>query len=549
MQSAISTVKHLANSLAAPHSFIDAHDDHIPLNSGNGRELKFPPDFVWGTATASYQVEGGCDAGGRGLSIWDTFSRERCVDNGDVACGHFFKYEEDVKLMQQLGFKNYRLSISWSRIQPTGRGPINAEGVAFYNDLINCLLAHGVEPLITLYHWDLPQALEDELGGWQNREIAPTFCDYARLCFELFGDRVKNWLTFNEPWCVCLLGYGTGEHAPGITCDDGSKVYMAAHNVLRAHAAAVDIYRREYKAQQGGVIGITLNCNWNEPVPDKDPAAAQRNADAAHRILMWSLGWFADPIWRGEYPPEMRQRCGDRLPAFTDEEKALLKGSSDFLGLNHYFSDFVKDSTKGEFVSHWGITSKGGYFGDMAATTEGHHTWSQTDMGWNVVPWGFKELLLWCQERYNPPGGIYITENGCAVPEPTKESSVKDCFRVAYLTSYIAAMHEAMEAGADVRGYFAWSFLDNFEWSLGYSKRFGIVHVDYDTLARTPKASAHWFARVTAHNAVHIRDGAKFTDAATRHCVAKAVAAAAAIAAAPFAMPSISAAASTRLAA
>lgn len=526
--SAFSTVAGLAHQLTSPCSFIDDRDafclgadDSIALgHRQQPRDLKFPSDFVWGTATAAYQVEGGWDADGRGLSIWDTHSRAMGGDTGEVACDHYFRYEEDVKLMQRLGLKNYRLSISWSRIQPNGSGELNPEGVAFYNRLIDCLLAHGVQPLVTLYHWDLPHALHAEQDGWLSEKIVPAFTQYARLCFELYGDRVKNWLTFNEPWCVCLLGYGTGEHAPGIKCDDGTKVYRAAHNVLLAHAAAVDLYRREFKAAQGGVIGITLNCNWNEPVGDADLAVAKRNVDAAHRVFMWNFGWFADPIWKGDYPEEMRERCGDRLPSFTDEQKALLKGSSDFMGLNHYFSDFIKAAdSETEFVSHWGVSSKGGYFGDMAATTHGHHTWSQTDMGWNVVPWGFKKLLLWCQKRYNPDGGIYITENGCAVAEPTREVAIEDHFRVAYLSSYVQAMHEAMQAGADVRGYFAWSFLDNFEWSLGYSKRFGIVHVDYVTQERTPKASAQWFSRVIRRNAVRAKQSGVFADAALKHSV------------------------------
>ncbi|KAG5189660.1 beta-glucosidase, family GH1 [Tribonema minus] len=508
MQTAVSIAKHLV-----PRTFVEGGD-------GAGSEvttLKFPADFVWGTATASYQIEGAWDEGGRGLSIWDTFSRASCPDTGDVACDHFHRYQEDVKLMQSLGLKNYRFSISWPRIQPTGRGPANAEGVAFYHALIDCLLAHGITPLVTLYHWDLPQALETEHGGWLGREVVPAFEEYARLCFAAFGDRVKTWLTFNEPWCTCVLGYGTGEHAPGATSADGAKVYLSGHHCLLAHAAAVDVYRREFQPAQRGAIGITLNANWNEPLAHSDVAIAANHRDAAERMTLWALGWFADPIWKGDYPEEMRARCGPRLPSFTEEEKVLLKGSSDFLGLNHYSSDFVQDSGDGDFISHWGKPSKGGYFGDQHGTALTHPAWARTDMGWSVVPWGFEKLLLWCQRRYSPAGGIYVTENGCAVAEPTKEAAIKDDFRVAFLNGYVAAMHQAMEQGADVRGYFAWSFLDNFEWSLGYSKRFGIVRVDYDTQERTPKASARWLSSVVASNAVQLARDARFMDAATMH--------------------------------
>eukprot|EP00611_Tribonema_gayanum_P016113 TRINITY_DN2810_c0_g1_i1.p1 TRINITY_DN2810_c0_g1~~TRINITY_DN2810_c0_g1_i1.p1 ORF type:complete len:565 (+),score=139.22 TRINITY_DN2810_c0_g1_i1:188-1696(+) len=489
------------------------------------RSLKFPADFKWGTATASYQIEGAWNEGGRGLSIWDTFSKKLGGDTGEIACDHYYRYRDDVKLMASLGLKNYRLSISWSRLQPDGRGALNPEGVAFYNDLINCLVEHGIEPMVTLYHWDLPAALHEdgERDGWLNKDIVQAYTDYARVCFELFGDRVKSWLTFNEPWCSCVLGYGTGEHAPGIKCEDGSKVYRAAHNTLLAHAHAVDLYRRDFQPRQGGAIGITLNSGWSEPLGDADPEGALSHAAAAHRSLMWSLGWFADPIWLGgDYPREMRERCGDKLPEFTEAEKKLISGSSDFLGLNHYASEFIQHNEAGDFVSGWGTVTKGGFFGDMAATSVSHPSWSRTDMGWNVVPWGFTELLLWCHKRYQPSGGIYVTENGCAVPEPTKELAVDDHFRVAYFTSYVAAMHEAIEKGADVRGYYAWSFLDNFEWQLGFSKRFGMVHVDYSTQQRTPKASAKWFASLVAANELHIEVGARFTDAATTHVIADA---------------------------
>mmetsp|Transcript_20385 Transcript_20385/g.30148 ORF Transcript_20385/g.30148 Transcript_20385/m.30148 type:complete len:504 (-) Transcript_20385:473-1984(-) len=483
------------------------------------KTVSFPPDFQWGTATAAYQIEGGHDDGNRGPSIWDTFSRKLGRDTGDVACNHYHLYSSDVELMQSLGIRNYRFSISWSRILPNGVGDVNTDGIDYYNRLIDCLLSHGIEPLVTLYHWDLPESLNkgEYEGGWVNPKIITPFVEYAKICFESFGDRVKTWLTFNEPWCVCVLGYGNGEHAPGRTSHDGSEVYMSGHTILLSHARAVKLYRERFQSTQKGKIGITLNGNWSEPFNKCDKNSFLNNIEASKRSLLWSVGWFADPIWLGDYPSEMRGKCGDRLPTFQDDEKALIKGSSDFFGLNHYSTDLVKDSSMGKFTSHWGTTNSGGYFGDQGIESFKHPDWSTTDMGWSVVPWGFKKLLVWCQRRYAPTGGIYVTENGCAVKEDDVKVAENDHFRVSYLKGYIASMREAMDQGADVRGYFAWSFMDNFEWSLGYSKRFGLVHNDYNTQKRTPKASAFWFAELCKNNSFMLEKEARFMDAAGNH--------------------------------
>lgn len=466
-------------------------------------QLKFPDDFLWGTATASYQIEGGFQEGGREWSIWDSMchAQKRIHDgsSGDVACDHYHRFEEDIRIMQSMGLKNYRLSIAWPRIQPTGRGAPNPEGIAFYNRLIDCLLEHGIEPLVTLYHWDLPLALQIEHNGWLGRELVPAFADYARICFDAFGDRVKRWLTLNEPWCSTVLGYGTGEHAPGITSDDGSKVYLSGHHILLAHASAVKVYRTEFKDSQKGTIGVTLNVNWAEPEPSTDATINQANKDTAERCMVWCLAWFADPIWKGDYPAAMKERCGDRLPSFTDEEKELMKGSSDVFGLNHYSTDMVKAP------DHRTDSGDGGYFGDIGSINFGDPSWSRTDMGWCIVPFGMRKTLLWIKERYNPPGGIIVTENGCACAEPTVESAVQDTDRVNYYESYVTAVHEAIEQGVDVKGYFAWSLVDNFEWAFGYSKRFGLVRVDYTTQVRTLKASAHWLAQTVKDNAVKSR--------------------------------------------
>lgn len=310
------------------------------------RSVQLPPGFQLGTATAAYQIEGAASTGGRGASIWDWFaSLEGKTDNGDtgaVACDHYNLWREDVALIARLGFKAYRFSISWSRVLPDGRrgendGGVNEAGVAFYGSLIDALVAAGIEPIVTLYHWDLPLMLEhggdpDEPMGWLNKETARAFASYAGLCFERFGDRVKTWITVNEPWCCAALGYCSGEFAPGRSSSPATEPYACAHNLLLGHAFAVEVYDTHFRASQGGKIAITLNMDWKFP---KDPQSVGDVA-ATERALDWGLGWFADPVYTGDYPPAMRKTCGERLPAFTPEESALLKGSNDFFGLNSY---------------------------------------------------------------------------------------------------------------------------------------------------------------------------------------------------------------------
>ena len=458
----------------------------------------FPADFIWGSATASYQIEGGTKEGGRGASIWDTFSQTPGKvaggDTGDVACDHFHRFEDDIKLMKELGLQAYRFSIAWSRIQPDGTGEPNAEGIAFYNSIIDCLLAHDIEPWVTLYHWDLPQVLEDRVGGWLGKAIVPIFGDYARICFEQFGDRVKNWITLNEPWCSAVLGYGLGVHAPGHA--DADKPYVAAHHLILSHAAAVKIYREEWGHQQGR-IGITNNCDWRMPLTDREADKA-----AAQRSLVFFLGWFADPIWKGDYPAVMRERLGDRLPVFSAEERELLLGSSDFFGLNHYTTMLASEPDPDAEVET-NIAGNGGMAEDQEVHLSNDPAWTQTQMGWNIVPEGCRELLKWIDERYDHPE-IYITENGCAVEEPDVESALQDVVRRDFFEGYLHECRNAIEQGVDLRGYFAWSLLDNFEWSWGYERRFGIVRIDYDTLERTSKLSAQWYAAAIASNGASI---------------------------------------------
>lgn len=538
--------------------------------------LQFPSGFLWGTATSAYQVEGAWSEGNKGRSIWDYYSHTagRVVNNanGDMADDHYHRFEEDVKLMEAMGLKHYRLSISWTRIQPSGTGDANPEGLAFYNRLFDALIAAGIEPMVTLYHWDLPLALQVEHDGWLGGEfVVNAFADYAKICFENFGDKVKTWVTLNEPWCVSVQGYCSGEQAPGRSCNPWTEPYIAAHNLLLAHASAVRVYRQHFKSVQKGRIGITLNSDWREPLPNSDHTKFMRNCEAAERTLQFFLGWFADPIFFGDYPQLMRVRLGDRLPVFTDAEKALVKGSVDFFGLNHYTTTYCEDSQPGmpvafskaddrtEWVlvtdaheknnhapqtggteknpnskssSNWGVKSilgwvqrtgndteenperskpeyplptnpDFGWFADQGARWSYDPKWPMTDMGWGIVPWGMRKQLDWVQKRYNPTGGIIITENGCALKELNATTAKCDSVRVQFLHDYINAIYEAIsEDGVDCRGYFVWSLLDNFEWAFGYTKRFGLHWMNYDTLERIPKESSRWYSKVVAANGI-----------------------------------------------
>ncbi len=454
----------------------------------------FPENFVWGSATSSYQIEGAWNEGGKGVSIWDVFcmipGKVHNNDNGNIACDHYHRFKEDVALMKSLGIKSYRFSIAWARILPAGRGEINLEGIAFYNNLIDELIKTGIEPCVTLYHWDLPAALEFEIDGWLGAEISDIFATYADVCFKHFGDRVKNWITINESWVVAILGYGLGVFAPGKKSND--LPYLAGHNLLLAHAKAVDIYRKSYQTQQKGKIGITNNCDWREPLTEN-----LEDKMAAERALEFFLAWFADPIYKGDYPKSMKERLGKRLPKFTPEEKKLIKGSSDFFGLNHYTTMYASDASNSLEVGF--VYGNGGLSEDQDVNLSVSPDWKLTNMQWAIVPWGCKKLLQWIANRYdNPP--IYITENGCAFDDKLEHGACNDAERVEFFEGYLSAIHEAIESGVNVEGYFIWSFLDNFEWASGYSKKFGITYIEENTLNRIPKASALWFSDVVKHN-------------------------------------------------
>eukprot|EP00178_Gracilaria_changii_P006778 TRINITY_DN21_c1_g2_i1.p1 TRINITY_DN21_c1_g2~~TRINITY_DN21_c1_g2_i1.p1 ORF type:complete len:531 (-),score=54.07 TRINITY_DN21_c1_g2_i1:503-2095(-) len=506
---------HVANRFMTSQRIVpdEASSETREVGPSAEREMRFPDGFMWGTATASFQIEGATEVD-RTPSIWDEFCEvEGNIANGDtgkVACDHYHRFREDVQLMKSLGVRYYRFSIAWPRMQKwdeNNTASPNPKGILFYNQLIDELLKNGINPVATLYHWDLPLPVQEKTGGWSgDREITDLFSDYARLCFREFGNRVKKWITLNEPWCSAVLGHEVGEHAPGVSPKTGKQakpgidVYLAGHNLLLAHAKAVDVYRNEFKVNQEGSIGITLNSRWIEPRDTSDPECKR----GAQRALDFELGWFADPVYFGDYPESMRLTIGSRLPSFSEDEKTLLRGSSEFFGVNHYstsYSTGLVNTENGEkATTYWA------HMGVMQSEDEG---WKRTDMGWSIVPWGFRNLLVYIQERYEPTGGIIVTENGLASKESTIEEMQNDNLRIKYYSGYISAMHEAMnaeDAPADVRGYFLWSLMDNFEWAFGYGKRFGLYYVDYDTLERIPKPAVEWYAKVVTSNTVTLVD-------------------------------------------
>mmetsp|Transcript_15880 Transcript_15880/g.31117 ORF Transcript_15880/g.31117 Transcript_15880/m.31117 type:complete len:565 (+) Transcript_15880:37-1731(+) len=459
---------------------------------------KFPDNFIWGLGTASYQVEGAYNTEGRGASIWDTFSgvdtvgmvgsqcsQTPCPINdgmfdkgatGAVADDQYHRFEQDVKMMKNMKLPSYRFSIAWPRLVPTGKveDGINNAGLEYYNSLIDQLVEHGIKPVVTLYHWDLPQALLDEqkgTTGWYSvgqdgrpdGKIIPHFVDFADLCFRTFGDRVKTWITFNEAWTFTWLGSGGGK-APSIPqYNNVSKwPYIAGHNVIMAHAHVMDLYKTNY-SHHNGSIAMTNNVDWAEP-KTSDPL----NVGASARTVLFHLGWFADPIYFGDYPDAMKRLLGDKLPTFTPAESSLLlKNKPDFFGLNHYGSGFATNSDEPG--------------SDFTYQTMDHDGLQRAQSIWLYsAPWGFRKLLNWVHKRYSPPGGIVVTENGWSVAADNPKDGVKDPSRVAFYANYTSEMLRAItEDKVDVRGYFAWSLMDNYEWERGYTERFGLVFNDY----------------------------------------------------------------------
>jgi len=460
----------------------------------------FPSNFKWGFATASYQIEGAWDEDGKGLSIWDEYSHRTPspIDDGsdgDIACDSYHKIDADVEVLKNMGASVYRFSLSWARIFPDGTGRVNAKGVEYYNKLIDRLLENGIEPMITLYHWDLPYALQyGTVEGWPDSRIIPAFVEFADLCFKEFGNRVKKWITFNEPWVVCYQGYEFGSKAPGIK--NSTLSYQCVHNIIRSHGKAYRIYESKYKKEQNGLVGITLDSSWQEPKNPNDP----KDVAAAERALQFKHGWFAGPLTWGKYPDVMRQYvdaasakeglASSRLPQFTEEEVAEIMNTMDFIGLNHYTTELIEHQERSEY----------GWDGDQDMAKSFDPSWPETSASWlRVVPWGFRKMLHWIGRTYGNPE-IYVTENGFA---DYNSSGVNDTDRADYYRNYINEMLKAIKID-DVRVtvYTAWSLMDNFEWARGYTQRFGTHYVDFKDpqLPRTPKESALLLKKIFKDN-------------------------------------------------
>jgi beta-glucosidase len=428
----------------------------------------FPKNFIWGAATAAYQIEGAWQQDGRGESIWDRFShtpgRVLNDDTGDVACDHYRRYHEDVALLKQLNLQAYRFSIAWPRILPCGTGAVNPKGLDFYDRLVDALLEAGITPYATLYHWDLPQALQDQ-GGWGQRDIISQFADYTAIVVRHLGDRVQNWMTINEPWVAAFMGHRSGEHAPGL-CDE-KLALQVAHHLLVAHGAAVGVVRTIAPSARVGIVLSLSGVEAAHGAPDEIAAAeAAWQADAA---------WFLDPLFKGCYPGTIWEKYGALAPDLRPGDLALISGRTDFVGINYYFRVLI------------------GASGRVPGS-------DYTDMGWEVHAPGLERTLLRLHRDYPLPP-ILITENGAAFPdEVSADGRIHDIRRARYLRTHLAAVAQAIAQGVNVQGYFVWSLLDNFEWAYGYSKRFGIVHVDFSTLRRTLKDSATWYAQTAAHN-------------------------------------------------
>ena len=423
----------------------------------------FPSTFVWGTATAAYQVEGAATEDGRGESIWDRFSATPGnVANGDtgaIACDTYHRYAEDIRLMRTLGIGAFRLSVAWPRILPEGRGPVNRAGLDFYDRLVDDLLANGLDPYVTLYHWDLPQALEEN-GGWPVRDTVDAFTEYTEVVVARLGDRVRHWITQNEPWVISWLGYGLGVHAPGRTSD--SDALAAGHHILLAHGRAAEVLRREAPDSE---VGIAVDLVPMYPFSD-----TEADIEAAHREDGFRNRWFLDAVLGRGYPEDMLERYAEILPPIADGDLETIAAPLDFLGINYYTRNVVRAGV-----------------GEVA--TEGAE---HTDMGWEVYPNGLRDLLVRLHAEYELPD-LYITENGAAFPDSRNNGTVRDPRRIAYLGDHLDAVASAIAGGVPVRGYFLWSLLDNFEWAFGYSRRFGIVYVDFETLERVPKDSFAWY--------------------------------------------------------
>lgn len=442
-------------------------------------KINFPKDFVWGTATAAYQIEGAYNEDGRGESIWDRFCHTPGMvengDTGDIACDHYHRYEEDIKIMKEMGIKSYRYSIAWPRIFPEGKGKPNQKGLDFYKRITNLLLENGITPAVTLYHWDLPQKLQD-IGGWANRDVTDYFAEYAGEVFRNLGDTVPTWITHNEPFVVAILGNMLGLHAPGIK--DLKTTLDVSHNLLLSHGKALSLFR---EMNIDGKIGICLNFSSKYPASEKpeDIRAAELSFGVVGR-------WFADPVFKGHYPQDVLEYYKNRgvLHTFPEEDMKIINQPIDFLALNYYTSEFIRYDAELGFT---GINPQ-------------LENFDRTEMGWIIYPQGLYDLLTRLDRDYGKPD-LIISENGAAFKDEVNSNGrVEDTRRIKYLADHLTQAQKAIESGVNLKGYYLWSLMDNFEWAFGYTKRFGIVHVDYETQKRTIKDSGHWYKEVIKNN-------------------------------------------------
>ncbi|GAA0286441.1 beta-glucosidase [Gracilibacillus halotolerans] len=440
--------------------------------------IQFPKDMKWGVATASYQIEGATKEGGRGLSIWDTFSKTpgKVVngDNGDVACDSYHRYEEDVELMKELGVDTYRFSVAWPRIFPNGVGKVNQEGLDYYHRLVDALIENDIEPMCTLYHWDLPQALQDK-GGWANRETIDAFVSYSELMYKEFSGKIKKWITLNEPWCISFLSNYVGIHAPGN--QDLQLATQISHHLLVAHGKSVLKFR---ELGIDGEIGFAPNTTWLEPYSTR-----QEDIDACNREIGWYIEWFMDPVYKGTYPEfmvEWFKKKGVELE-IQDGDMETIQQPIDFLGIN-YYTGHIARYKENEGLLDWELVEM---------------NYDRTDIGWPIYPDGFYNVLTRIKDNYGDVP-IYITENGSCYNDEPENGVVQDDGRISYFEQHLTALHRAMESGVNIKGYIIWSLLDNFEWAEGYTMRFGIVHVNYRTLKRTPKESYYWLKQTISNN-------------------------------------------------
>jgi beta-glucosidase len=469
----------------------------------------FPPGFLFGSATAAYQIEGSVTADGRGVSIWDTFShtpgKTTNGDTGDIACDHFRRFEEDLDLMTELGVGAYRFSVSWPRIQPTGKGPASAEGLDFYRRLVDGLRARNILPVLTLYHWDLPQPLQDA-GGWPERDTVSRFAEYAAIVAQALGDEIGMWITVNEPWCAAWLGYGSGVHAPGLT--DIGLAAAAHHHLLLGHGEAVGAIRSCVPAAK---VGLSLNLGVMRPASEHpaDVAAAWRADGNQNRI-------FLEPLLNGSYPADMLEHYRGREPGFAvirDGDLDVISRPIDFLGINFYSPGTVADPARATEANAAGYcvptAEPDPLAADLRTLSVTRPAFSQTRMGWEIESAALTELLTRVHREYGPMP-MLVTENGAAFDDyVAPDGVVRDPERVSYLDGHLRAVLNAREAGVDVQGYFVWSLLDNFEWGFGYSKRFGLIWIDYPTGTRIPKDSFRWYGETVRTNALApLPDGA-----------------------------------------